>query len=139
LGQFGGVDLPGSGSNDPLFLYRGHSLAYSHFCFGYCCRRHFRYLLRSYRVNKSLLSSIYKYCGKHQFIFHESGIKAQGKGYKTELSWGMVEKIDRSKGMIILFFDSANALFFPENKLPNPDIFHRQISEAFGNFGNETP
>ncbi|MEW8587059.1 MAG: YcxB family protein [Candidatus Thiodiazotropha sp.] len=71
------------------------------------------------------------FVGEHRFVFDEEGIKSQGQGYKAMHSWSLVQRIERSNGMIFIFMDSAYAYVFPESKLKNPEEFYKYINEQY--------
>lgn len=71
------------------------------------------------------------FVGEHKFIFDEEGIQSQGKGYKSSLAWSVVRKIERGRGMILVYQDTENAYVFPESKLDNPNEFYNFITEQY--------
>ena len=73
------------------------------------------------------------FVGQHHFIFDNEGIKSKGKGYEGFHDWTIVKKIERSKGMILIYLDTTYAYVFPEKKLDNPDNFFNYINEQFNN------
>ncbi|CAA0106655.1 Uncharacterised protein [Halioglobus japonicus] len=77
------------------------------------------------------------FCGDHLFIFDDYGIKSQGNGYKGTHSWGIVKKIERAQGMVMIYLDTASAFVFPESKLKDPDGFYNYISERYSNVTNQ--
>ena len=75
-------------------------------------------------------------CGIHTFKFTEHGIDSEGKGYTGYHGWEIVKKVERAKGMIIVYVDTAYAYVFPESKLDNPDNFYAYILDQYSKFTN---
>ena len=73
------------------------------------------------------------FCGTHKFTFTDEGITSEGKGYEGHHSWGIVKKIERAPGMIIIYLDTVYAYVFPESKLENPEEFWTYISQHYSN------
>jgi len=69
--------------------------------------------------------------GEHQFVFDEEGIKSKGHGYEGKHSWSVVQRIERTNGMILIFLDTAYAYIFPVSKLDNPDKLYNYINEQY--------
>ncbi|MCF6262972.1 MAG: YcxB family protein [Xanthomonadales bacterium] len=73
------------------------------------------------------------FIGDHQFVFDEEGIKSQGYGYEGKHSWLLVQRIERTNGMILIFLDTAYAFVFPESKLEDPEQLYNYIIEQYKN------
>jgi YcxB-like protein len=71
------------------------------------------------------------FVGEHEFIFDDQGIQTQGRGYESRHAWSVVKGIERAQGMVLIYYDTAMALVFPENKLNNPDEFYSFIDEKY--------
>ena len=71
------------------------------------------------------------FIGEHQFVFDEEGIKSKGQGYEGKHSWSVVQRVERTNGMIIIFLDTAYAFIFPESKLEKPDQLYNYINEQY--------
>jgi len=71
------------------------------------------------------------FVGEHRFVFDEEGIKSKGQGYEASHSWSLVQRIERTNGMILIFLDTAYAYVFPETKLKNPEEFYNYINEQY--------
>ena len=69
------------------------------------------------------------FIGKHKYELSESGISWHGNGYKSEVSWNVVQRICRLNGQILVFIDTAVALIFPENKVSDPDMLYTKLKE----------
>ena len=68
-----------------------------------------------------------------KFKFSEQGISITSEGYKTDCSWGVVKKIERAQGMILLYLDTVYAYILPESKLGDPDDFYAYIKAQHAN------
>ena len=73
------------------------------------------------------------FCGKHKFTFTENEIISEGKGYTGQHSWEIVQRIEKSRGMVLIFIDTAYAFVFPESKLENPEEFYNYVVEQLSN------
>lgn len=87
-----------------------------------------------FKVRKSFEpSDTGSFCGVHRFRFTEQGIESEGNGFVTNHSWQIVKKVERTQGMILIYFDTAIAYAFPESKLSDPDGVYKYILERFTN------
>ncbi len=92
------------------------------------------FLFNMFKIRKAFEpSELGTFCGNHTFIFNEHGINSEGEGYKSNHSWGIVKKIERAQGMVLIYLDTAYAYVFPESKLSDPDGFYSYISEQHSN------
>ena len=68
------------------------------------------------------------FLGEHRFILNNEGINSIGKGYEGKQSWSLVQRVERSDGMILIFMDTVYAYIFPETKLENPEEFYSYVA-----------
>lgn len=57
----------------------------------------------------------------HVLRITDDEIHLKGDGYSQRFSWELVQRIERSLGMIYIFIDTAYAILIPANQLDNPD------------------
>lgn len=69
------------------------------------------------------------FLGKHSFIFDETGIHSEGKGYHSFHSWSVVKSIRHDAEMVMIFIDTAHALLFPDSQLADVTAFVNKINE----------
>jgi len=67
------------------------------------------------------------FVGHHHFIIDAGGIHTRGHGYRSFHEWDSVKTVEREKGLIMLFFDTAMAFIFPEDRLSAPDEVFNEI------------
>lgn len=68
------------------------------------------------------------FCGGHKYTFSDAEIISEGDGHQARYSWGIVKKVERDGGMILIYLDTINALAFPETKLTSPNEFYEYVS-----------
>lgn len=77
------------------------------------------------------------FLGEHQFLINEEGIASSGRGYELKHTWPAVQRVERRKGLIVVFTDAAYGYVFPESKLENPDELYHFITEQHRNQSNQ--
>lgn len=96
------------------------------------------YILNVYKIRKAFEPSEEgTFCGEHHFRFTDQGIESEGRGYSGRHSWEIVKKVERVRGMILIYIDTAYAFVFPESKLSDPERFYKYILERYPHITNK--
>lgn len=66
---------------------------------------------------------------KSYYIFDENGIDIQSDGIKTFYKWKIIEKIEFTDDIVMIYIDTAIALLFPCNQLDDVEKFINMINQ----------
>ena len=77
------------------------------------------------------------FVGQHNIAFSDEGIESKGDGYICKREWRIVQKIERTHEMILIYIDTAYAYVLPVNKLDNPDTVFEFICEKYNKSLNQ--
>jgi hypothetical protein len=73
------------------------------------------------------------FLGKHSYVFSPRGIEIKGKGYSSNMSWDVIQSVDETNDLLILYVDSSQAIVLPKRCLDNPDALRIFIQERTKN------
>ncbi len=65
---------------------------------------------------------------QRRFHFSETGVRIEGRGFNCCYSWSVIQSIEHTEGMILLWLDTADALLLPDTRLTNPEALFNHIS-----------
>lgn len=77
------------------------------------------------------------FCGEHHYKLTDEYLIFTSGGRKSQQPWPMFKRVVKGNDLIMLFFDTANAIIFPIEDLKDPEEFHQFIEERLNKYNNE--